>query len=278
MIDSIKIVALALFLSLLPAGNVRADIKFGTLSIIHPYELETQLKPFVNFLSDQLQEDVQLQIGRNYQETLEKLEEGVLDIGLIGPAPYVKIMEDVELIATMETRGKPFFRSVIVVREDSDIHYLSDLKGRRFAFGSPESTLSFYVPAYILMNNNILSSLSEYGFLNKHDRVAKNVVIGKYDAGAMKESVYREYGQYLRAIYTSKEYFDFVVVARKGLGKEKKTLLQNALLELDDETILHSLKPGATGFIVGDVKNYDEIRAITDDIDRVFEFHDGQPN
>ncbi len=38
-----------------------------------------------------------------------------------------------------------------------------------------------------------------------------SVIIGAYDAGAVKESVYLEYQNYLKILYKSEPYYDFVV-------------------------------------------------------------------
>lgn len=244
-------------------------INFGTLSIIDPSVLAQKMTPVRVYLSKCLHDDVFLELGRDYKETMDKLVTGDLDIGFIGPAPYVKIRDDVDIVATLVSHGNPFFYSVIVVRKDSEITTLSELAGKKFAFGSPCSTLSFYVPAHILHTHNMLSKLDDYNFLGKHDRVAKNVILGKYDAGGIKESVYLQYQSYLKILYKSDPFYDFAVVVRKKFDPSLKNRLETSLLNLKDPFVLGAFKPGATGFIKGQKSDYEDIARIIEEIDQL---------
>jgi phosphonate transport system substrate-binding protein len=246
-----------------------ARINFGTLSIIDSSILAQRMVPATVYLSNCLHDKICLKLGRDYKEIMDKLVKGDLDIGFIGPAPYVKIKEHVELVATLASLGSPFFHSVIVIRKDSDITTLSGLAGKKFAFGSPHSTLSFYVPAHILHTHRVLSKLEDYNFLGKHDRVAKNVILGRYDAGGVKESVYFQYQNYLKILHKSEPLYDFVVVVRKHFDPTLKSLLETALIHLTDPSVLAAFKPGASGFIKGQESNYEEIAHIIKEIDQL---------
>jgi phosphonate transport system substrate-binding protein len=246
-----------------------AEVKFGTLSILDSEVLTKKMTPITDYISQALEEDIKLYIGRNYEDTMKKIANGSLDMGFIGPAPYVKIKDQVELVATLRSGVAPCFKSVIITSKSSDIHELSDLKGKSFAFGSPHSTLAFYVPAAILNNNGIIKTLKDYRFLNKHDRVAKNVIMGKYDAGAIKISVYETYKEYLRPIRYSKSYYDFAIVVRKGFDQTKKQKLKDAILELKDQKILDSLKKGSKGFVSIDESEYEPILDIIKTVDKL---------
>lgn len=158
---------------------------------------------------------------------------------------------------------------MIVVRKDSEITDISELFQKRFAFGSPYSTLSFYVPAYILHTQKVLSKLENYNFLGKHDRVAKNVIMGKYDAGGIKESVYFQYQNYLKILHKSEPFYDFVIVVRKNFDPSLKSQLEIALLNLKSPSVLSAFKSGATGFIKGRKSNYEDIAIIIEEIDRL---------
>lgn len=264
-----KIVIITVAIYQLFILNAMSQIKFGALSIIDQAVLAQRMAPITVYLSNALHDPVCLKLGRDYKDTMDKLSDGVLDIGFIGPVPYVKIKDHVELVATIVSEGKPFFKSVIIVRKDSEITTLSGLAQKNFAFGSPYSTLSFYVPAHILHTQGVLSHLENYNFLGQHDRVAKNVILGAYDAGAVKESVYLEYQNYLKILYKSEPYYDFVVVVRKNFDPGLKRLLETSLLNLKDPSVLTAFKPGATGFIKGDDANYEQITHIIEEIDQL---------
>ncbi len=96
------------------------------------------------------------QTGYNYQDTINKFADGTFDLGYIGPAPYVLANKGqsipLRIIAGVENNHTPFFHSVIVTKNNSPISDLDDLKGKSIAFGSPKSTLSYYVPMQTLIN------------------------------------------------------------------------------------------------------------------------------
>nr|WP_320191537.1 phosphate/phosphite/phosphonate ABC transporter substrate-binding protein [uncultured Desulfobacter sp.] len=266
----LKILTIAFVIYQIFTSYAISQINFGTLSIIDPSVLAQRMAPITVYLSNYLDDQISLKLGRDYKETMNKLVKGDLDIGFIGPAPYVKIKDHVEIVATLVSQGIPFFHSVIVVRKDTDIANLFDLAGKKFAFGSPSSTLSFYVPAYILHTHKVLSELEDYNFLGKHDRVAKHVILGKYDAGGIKESVYFQYQNYLKILHKSDPFYDFVVVVRKDFDPRLKRLLETALLNLKDPSVLSAFKPGATGFIKGQESNYEDIALIIEAVDRLY--------
>ena len=264
-----KILTAAAILYQIFSSNAMSQINFGAISIIDPAVLAQRMAPITNYLSNALDDRVQIKFGRNYKETMDKLAGGDLDIGFIGPVPYVKIKDHVSLVATLQTKGTPYFNGVIVVRKDSEITSISELAQKKFAFGSPYSTLSFYVPAHILHTQNVLSCLENYNFLGKHDRVAKNVILGKHDAGGIKESVYLEYQNYLKILYKSGPFHEFVVVVKKNFDPELKSRLETALLTLKDPDILGAFKPGATGFIKARKSDYEDIALIIEQVDRL---------
>lgn len=85
--------------------NAMSQIKFGSLSIIDPVVLAQRMAPITVYLSDCLHDRISLKLGRDYKETMDKLVKGDLDIGFIGPAPYVKIKDRVEIVATLVSEG-----------------------------------------------------------------------------------------------------------------------------------------------------------------------------
>jgi phosphonate transport system substrate-binding protein len=252
-----KIFILLTFVSL-----IYSETKLCTLAIVEKSIVIEKLKPFANYLESEIGEKVEVYVGRNYRDTLEKIESGFCAIGYIGPIPYLKIEDSVKLLAVIKPKREYGFHSDIVTRKDSKIENLSDLIGKNFAFGSPESTLSFYVPADILLKERVLSKLNSFHFLYSHDMVAKSVIIGLYDAGSIKHSVYDKYKKYLKVVKSSKDFDDFVVVANKELNSSKQNRIKSAVLNLKDEKILNSIKKGTEKFIEIEPESFGELKEI----------------
>ena len=83
-------------------------------------------------------------IFKSYGEANDALISGDVDFVRFGPASYV-IAKDrdpgISLLAMEHKDGEKRFGGVIVVRTNSTIRELSDLKGSRFAFGDEELTM-----------------------------------------------------------------------------------------------------------------------------------------
>lgn len=261
--------------SLIVSGLIAKEgYDFGVISTVSPTEDAKKLAPLLSYLSQEVGQKVSFKTGKNYADTIDKFSSGEFEIGFIGPSPYIiatKKEKNLEILAGVETKGKPFFHGVIVARKDNaEINSVTDLKGKKFAFGSKESTLSFYTPAKALLDANVKASLAGFEFLGKHDIVAQNVVAKKFDAGGIQESVATKYAEHLKVIQKSEPMYDFMIVAHKNLSPEVKAKFKAALLKLKDPAILEAIKPGATGFVETNEKNYDNLRVMMEQVDEAF--------
>lgn len=259
---------IGIFFCLAVSGYMAAaePLVFGAISPVDPALMEKKLTPLMAYLAKETGREILFQTGRDYEDTIAKFADGTFDLGYIGPSPYIKATEQekgcLRILAGLQNRGGSHFHSVIVTREKSVIRNLDDLKGKRFAFGSPDSTLSYYVPNHMLNSAGVKKRLKRYDFLGRHDKVAKYVIMGKYDAGAMKESVAMKYGKYLRVIAKSRPIPDFMVVSHRSCESELAEKIRRALLRLKDPDVVKAIKPSAVGFVERSSDEYGELRMI----------------
>jgi len=207
--------------------------------------------------------DIELVIFKGYSEANNSLIEGNVDFVRFGPASYAiakEKNEHIQLIAMEHKKGEKRFKGLVVVPTDSPIKKLSDLKGHTFAFGNKNSTIGRYlVQAEMIKSGIYENDLSQSAFLQRHDRVFKAVVLGDYDAGAIKESTYIRYNKdnILRVIHS----FENVTkpwVARADLNPEVVNAIRHSLLSLDDKAALKALK--VSGFLPTDDDEYKFVR------------------
>ena len=80
-------------------------------------------------------------VATSYAAVIEAMGAGQVDIGWLATFSYVLAKEkyDVELLLVVQRFGSPFYRGQIMVRTDSGIDALKDLKGKSFAFVDPAS-------------------------------------------------------------------------------------------------------------------------------------------
>ena len=264
----VLIFSLIILLSQVVASD---KLVFGAISTIEPELMKKKLFPIMNYLEKATGKKIEFQTGYNYTDTINKFADGTFDIGYIGPAPYIKTKtinpDSINIIAGLKDKEKEPFQSVIISKKGSSILKLSDIKNHRFAFGSPESTLSYFVPMDMLIKVNVIKSIERYDFLGRHDKVAQYVIMGKYDAGAVKKSVADKYSKYLQIIAKSKPLADFMIVANSSLDKQLAKQIKDSLLSLKDTKILHSLKKSAIGFEERKDSNYDDLRIIIKNVE-----------
>lgn len=259
---------LIIFIIILLLSQVIASDKlvFGATSAIEPDLMQKRLSPIMKYLEKATGKKIKFQTGYNYQDTINKFADGTFDIGYIGPAPYVKTKtinpDSITIIAGLKNAEDKPFQSVIVSKKGSSILKLDDIKNHRFAFGSPQSTLSYFVPMNILIDTKIIKKIQRYDFLGQHDKVAQYIIMGKYDAGAVKRSVAIKYSKYLQIVQISKPLPDFIIVANSSLDKEIVEKIQTALLNLKNPKILQSLKKSVIGFERREDSDYNDLRNI----------------
>ena len=90
----------------------------------------------------------------DYKAAVEAQRKGEADIVFHGPVTYVQASEFAEALASpamFGDRNQAGFYSWILVRANSDIRTLADLRGKSFGFVDPNSTSGFFVPMLEIM-------------------------------------------------------------------------------------------------------------------------------
>ena len=252
-----------LFLVLLCAGfspaNAKITLVLGLYPEERPQNMVQAFRPSLNaieaIMTSQLGEDVEIriQMSSDYVTALNALVAGEVDFARLGAASYVmgKVEQPaLELLAMENSHGSVSFEGMIVVRDDSNLFAISDLKGGSFAFVSERSTLGrFFAQAYLAKAGITATDLRDYDYVGDHEAVGLAVSAGRFDAGAINRRMYDKLvnrGVRLRPI-ASFENVTRAWVARAGLPAKIANSLRMALLELDDPNILEIL--GFDGFL-----------------------------
>ncbi|PLX47537.1 MAG: hypothetical protein C0613_13700 [Desulfobulbaceae bacterium] len=266
------VVGLAFFAALfaMPA-QAGQSLVFG----VHPFkstsELAKMFRPLIDYLEKETGSSISFRTAKNYDAALNALLAGDMHISFMGPSLFAiasgQHADKIHLLGTASKDGNPTFKGVIIAKEGSSINSLADLKGKKFAFGDRESTLSCYVPAHMLMQAGIFESL-EYKFLGSHDNVAKAVQLGMFDAGGIKPAVAAKYtGQGLKIIAESEPVYEHVLVASSSVDDETLKKLRLAVLNLKDPAVLGAIKKGLSGFMEVDADKYNSLRQLMNDVD-----------
>ncbi|MDH5219080.1 MAG: phosphate/phosphite/phosphonate ABC transporter substrate-binding protein [Gammaproteobacteria bacterium] len=260
-----------LFSSLTTYADDKKSLVFGVHPFKKPSKTYLMFLPLVEYLSKELDRDIKLVIGKNYEDIIHKHHAGQVHFGYFGPASYAVTSKDTKLfpLARIMMNGRGAFKGVIVARTDSAINSIDDIRGKHFAFGDKESTLSHYIPHYMLMQNSIgLKDLSRYSFTGNHDNVALNVLNGQYDAGGLKPQVARQYlDKGLKIVAQSEWVPEHLFAANQHMDNDTRKQIQTALLRTDLK-ILQAIKSSITGIEMAKDQDYDQLRKIIEEVDK----------
>jgi phosphonate transport system substrate-binding protein len=250
-----------------------APLRFATY-------LAPNMAPVYRFLADRIGERlgrrVELMVGASF----DQFERGEADLGVICGLPYVWLAarrpRPVEplaapVLAGDRYGGRPVYYSDVIVRRDSPIGSLEELRGCSWAYNEPGSHSGHTVTLYSLVRMGarpgFFGRVVEAGF---HQRAIRLVQAGVMDAAAIDSQVLavelRDHPDLtgLRVIGSFGPSTIQPVVAASCLPSRLKEQVQNLLVELgDDPTARTTLAQGFVDrFTPVDDAAYDDIRAM----------------
>ncbi len=242
---------------------------------VHPYlpaaEITRRFGPLANEIAAAIKRPVVVRVGRNYEEHVSAIGTDSVELAYLGPASYVNLVARYgakPILGRQVVNGDPLLHGEIVVRQDSPLHSLQDLRGRRFAFSDVQSTAGHIVPSKMMQAAGVPeSALAAAAFLGSHRDVAIAVLAGDFDAGAVKKEVFEEYApKGLRSLAHLTAVPDHVFVASRTLTPDMVEALRRVLLDLPRTPrgmmILRGIHPGMTDIVPARDSDYDGLRRI----------------
>jgi phosphonate transport system substrate-binding protein len=220
------------------AAQQKPVIYFGVIPRYNPMLMYRSYQPLMDYLSENTPYRFELKLARDYPEAVDLLRRGVVEIASLGDVTFAEARMGfgaIPILKPLNAEGTPYYRSIIIVRDDSSIQTIADLRGKSVAFGDLHSTSGNLIPRDYLFRNGIsLFDLGSYENLESHDAVAKAVLKGKVDAGAVKDVMairYREHG--LKFIGQSELIPSVPIVVRQDTPAELISAIKQALLSID---------------------------------------------
>lgn len=194
---------------------------------------------------------IDIQIFKDYEDAVRGVVAGKVDVARMGPANYVLARRQnpgLKLLG-METQNRSHeLTGYIFVHAHSPIRKLGDLRGRRVAFGAPNSTTGRYFPQAALVDAGIFArDLAGYRYLGRHDKVFQVVGPTGFDAGTANEVTFSKYGlkNNFRVIHVMKSPAH-AWLGRTGLPDELADRLRDALCGLGANELAQLSRDGIT--------------------------------
>jgi len=167
-----------------PAGK-RTVLIFGVHPLHNPQRLYEIYTPLVEYLSRNLPDiTITLEASRSYEEFEKKLDSRHFAFAL--PNPYQTInslQHGYHVFAKMGEDDK--FRSLIIVRKDSGINRVADLKDKIVSFPAPTALAATMMPLYYIHTHGLDANQDiKRLFSGSQESSIMNVYLGKSAAGA----------------------------------------------------------------------------------------------
>ena len=238
------------------------------LPVESPGAMYERFVPLKYYLEGVLKRQVIIKVAKDYETAIKEIGEGHSHLAFLDPAAYCEARAKYKnkVIPLVSPIGKDgaTSRSVIVVKANSGIERIIDLKGKRLALGNKQSSFSYLIP--LAMLNEVSLGTGDFAgmdFLQQEDRVALSVLIGYHDVGAISESVAKKYtNDGLKIIKASEAIPSFILCGTGSLQDQVKSEIVKALESLKDKTILSPIEKDIAGFTSALDRDFDVIRVM----------------
>jgi phosphonate transport system substrate-binding protein len=170
------------------SANPASDIKeyvVGIHPLHNPQRLMRTYGPVVEYINAGIPgAHFKLEASHNYREFNKKLYSGHFAFAM--PNPYQAILSLKHGYRVFGKMGDDKdFRGIILVRKDSGIRTLGDLRGKKIAYPAPTALAATMMPQYYLFTHGIdVNRDIENIYVGSQESAIMNVVLGHVAAGA----------------------------------------------------------------------------------------------
>lgn len=231
-------------------------------------EINKRISPLAGYLSKKAGVTIEPIIINNFAQYEKQLKNGVIEIGYENPYIYVLVSQTHEVLAmALKGKGGDKFRGIIIVRSDSDIVSVNDLKNRRISIVGRTSAGGYLSQRLTLIQNGLDvekdCQVSE-AVDNKQENVILSVYTGDADAGFIRESALHMADKFvppsmIKVINKSAWLPNWALSVKRSLPEEKKRAIKKALTDLKkNNPVIKALK--ITSFRAATDEEYDPVR------------------
>jgi phosphate/phosphite/phosphonate ABC transporter binding protein len=237
-----------------------------------PRSMYEKFLPLKYHLERQLGRPVVIRITRDHQSAVAELANGNAHLAYLDPAVYceARVKYRGKVIPLVRATGAdvPAARSVLVARTMRSVDRLVDVRGKRLALGSPQSSLSHLIPRAMLYDVGMQTEdFASIDYLNQEDRIALSVLVGTHDVGGMSEAVARKYAaDGLRVIKRSDPVPQLFLCASSFMPPHDRETVRQSLLSLKDPGVLAAIEQGIEGFVPAEDRDFDLVRIMIKNI------------
>ena len=262
------------------APHELTSIRFGLIPYLAKETIRRGHAPLAAHLTQTLGVPVELVLSSSYGDAVDRLVRGEFDLVELSPYAYAQAERRMKLRCLVQSieHGSATTTGYIVVRDDSPIRTVEQLKGVQFGFVDPSSTAGYLYAAKALRDLGVdpRHDFATVDFLGNHEAVLLALFEGRIDAGATYQGAFQ-------ALWASRgiDPLSFRVIAktlrmpndllcvRADSSLELSDAITRSLLALSGKTregraILGPLN--SNGYQVADDSTYDGVRSVANEV------------
>ncbi len=171
-----------------PARPSAAAVRVGFYPSRDRSEVVRAAKAFCDYFAAATGFTVEPVVAENYIDGVNALTQGRVDLAWLSPISVVHAEQNGKARVLLKSmrREEPYYWGAVVVRAESGIKEIGDLKGKRFGWTDPTSTAGHLLTRAALIRAGVRPEreFASNQFLGGHDRLVKAVLKGTVDAGA----------------------------------------------------------------------------------------------
>ncbi|MFD1954542.1 phosphate/phosphite/phosphonate ABC transporter substrate-binding protein [Paenibacillus thailandensis] len=240
-----------------PEGYVPTELTVQFVPSQNADTLEAKAKPLEKLLGDKLGIPVKVSVSTDYNTIIEAMASKKVDVGFLPPTAYVLAKEkgaaEVALQAQRygveDATGKETtelvdsYYAMIIVKKDSPIQSVADLKGKKIAYQNVTSSAGYVWPAAELLEAGIdpLKDV-EPVTVKGHDQAVIAVLNGDVDAAAIfqdaRNTVVKDYPTVFddtRVVVKTEPIPNDTVSVRSDMNADWVAKIQQAFIDIGQD-------------------------------------------
>uniref|UniRef100_UPI00403F58A7 phosphate/phosphite/phosphonate ABC transporter substrate-binding protein n=1 Tax=Paenibacillus sp. FSL K6-1122 TaxID=2954512 RepID=UPI00403F58A7 len=225
--------------------------------------LEAKAKPLEKLLGDKLGIPVKVSVSTDYNTIIEAMASNKVDVGFLPPTAYVlakekgaaQVILQAQRFGVNDETGAPTeeladsYKSMFIVKKDSPIQSIDDLKGKKVAYQNVTSSAGYVWPAGLLLDRGIdpLKDVTPVT-LKGHDQGVIAVLNGDVDAAAIfqdaRNTVAKDYPTVFedtRVLAFTEPIPNDTIAVRTDMNADWTAKIKQAFIDIGKDTEGHQI-------------------------------------
>jgi len=270
------------------AGFVPKELKVQFVPSQNAETLEAKAKPLEKLLGDKLGIPVKVSVSTDYNTVIEAMASKQVDVGFLPPSNYV-VAHDTRKAADLlvqatrfgvdDATGQPtkdlvdFYKAMLVVKADSPIKSVADLKGKKIGWQGVTSAAGYVYPGYVLKKAGVDPVKDVTGVqFQGHDKAIIALLNGQVDAVGVFQDIranmtkdYPDVFKQTRVLAFSDKIPNDTIAVRSDMDAAFKKKLQDAFIAIgndpEGQKIIFDVY-SHKGYVATDDSKFDIVRSV----------------